>query len=65
MEATYPRFCTMLEVALNENCDFDHQDEDIATIISLVDQTNIKKILDDYDQLKKTQESMVCTYQLV
>lgn len=47
MNSTYQQFCTNLSLILNDNLDFgEDKDERVATIINMVDKTNIRRILE-------------------
>lgn len=52
---TYIQFLRRLRMVLEENIEFDHQKEDIETILRMVELTKVKMLFDDYDYLKTRQ----------
>lgn len=52
---TYIQFLRRLRMVLEANIEFDHQKEDIETILQMVELTKVKMLFDDYDNLKTRQ----------
>lgn len=52
---TYIQFIRRLRMVLEDNIEFDHQKEDIETILRMVELTKVKMLFDDYDYLKTRQ----------
>lgn len=52
MSDTYSQFIEIFTKLSNKTIDFDNGDDDLQVIIGILNQTNIKRILDEYDNLK-------------